>query len=244
VEKVTKALAVIVIIAGLALAGLGLAVLPEDHGRFEYAIEIADPRPASQSTAPAALTALGAVRVLVLEPPAGGASTTRILATREQGLLTPTDCALGRLPRPGSREALAGAETGLERGWQAVAGHRLQIVGVLQPLGPVFDRSLVLAQTSPMGGELESEGWRGRASYLLLTSTWEERGRALARLEARPALLPTPEAEIVASARRPPLPRRARVMLAALLVSAGVLVMAAQLRGLTKGELSRRLSRR
>jgi len=239
-----KRLWLLLLVGGVLLMVLGLAFLPEEHGRFEYAIEIADARPYAESAMPAGLGRLGAVRLLVMTPPEALAEFDRILLLPEAApLLTNSDSALGPLPRSGTREVAAGAGTAMEREDTTSAGG-LQVVSRLQTLGAVFDRSLAaVGPADELAADLEASHWRSTASYLLPASSWGQRAELMARLQSDQSLLPTPEAEVISPARRPPLSRGTKRLLAAALIVLGAVVAAVQLRGVSLDGIRRRLRR-
>jgi hypothetical protein len=239
-----RIIAVIFILAGCTVGAFGLALLPGDHGRFEYIIEVVDPRPAAQSVMPEGLAALGAVRALALKPPISASKPQRVLLVAGlAGLLKASDCALGSLPTSREWQGLAGSDSGLDRGPLQLNGQEVQICGLLQELGPLWDGSLVMAASESVEEALREAGWEAQARYLLFAASWDERGKMLAKLEADTQLLPTPEAMIVSPARRPPLSRGAKLVVAVALVCAGLFVLGCQLRGLSREEVARRFGR-
>jgi len=239
-----KRIWLLLLVGGVLLMVLGLAFLPEDHGRFEYAIEIADTRFYAESAMPAGLGRLGAVRLLVMTPPEALAEFDRLLVLPDSTpLLTNSDSAVGALPRSGAREVAAGARTAMDRGDTASAGG-LQVVGRLQALGAVFDRSLAAqGPADELAADLEASHWSSTASYLLPASSWGERAELMARLQSDQSLLPTPAAEVISPARRPPLSRATRRLLAAALIVLGAVVVAVQLRGVSLDDIRRGLRR-
>jgi len=230
------------LIGGLLLMLLGVVILPEDHGRFEYVIEIADARPRAESAMPPGLGRLDAVPLLVLTPPDESAPFDRLVLLPEANpLLTNSDSSLGPLPRSGLREVASGARTAMARGETVSAGD-LRVVCRLQTLGAVFDRSLAaVGAADELVADLEAAGWSGRASYLLPAGNWRGRAKLMARLQSDPSLLPTPEAEVISPARRPPLSRGTRYLLAAALIVLGAVMMAVQVRVVGLDGMRRRL---
>ena len=143
--NVKRSLAVAFIILGLAVGTLGLLVLPAGHGRFEYLVEVVDPRPAAESAMPQALAEMGAVRAVVMTNPSEGGRPRQVLLLPDlPARLKMSDCALGVLPAEAEWSGLAGFNSGLERGTISAVDHRVSICGQLQSLAPVFDASLVM----------------------------------------------------------------------------------------------------
>jgi hypothetical protein len=234
----TRRAAAGVIILGLAIGATGLLVLPGGHGRLEYLVEVVDPRPAEESNTPHALRELGAVRAVMLRNPSGSSRPSQVLLLQDLAArLRNADCALGGLPEGNGWQGLSGFEAGLERGRTTLAGHDLTVCGKLQSLAPVFDQSLVMPASDDVRQVLERAGWQGQVHYLFFAESWPERGELLAKLETDSEALPTPEARIVSPAERPLLPRSARIWVACVLIFAGLLVVALQLRGVSRGEL-------
>ncbi len=236
-------LAFALILVGLALWVLALLVLPGDEGRFEYLIEITDSRPASESEMTGVLQRLGGVRALVMANPMRGVPEQILLLPELRRELHNDDCALGALPQAGGWQGLAGSSSGLERGAISLAGHPVSICATLQPLGPLFDASLIMDLSPQVQDALSAGGWKARASYLLFPSSWEERNRLLATLRSRPEALPSPDAQVLSPGERPLLGSTPRTLLSAALICAGLLIIALQLRGLSRRELARSLGR-
>ena len=153
------------------------------------------------------------------------------------------DCALGRVPSEGEQEAVAGDATGLVRGPTQVAGQTVEVVGLLQKLGPAFDDRLVMDPSESFEEALREAGWEAEARYFVLAETWSDRGEVLARLEAEPDLLPSPEAQVVGTSRPPVVSPLVRMMLAIALIGVGVVTIAMQLRGFSRQDLARRFRR-
>jgi ferric-dicitrate binding protein FerR (iron transport regulator) len=89
----------------------------------------------------------------------------------------------------------------------------------------------------------EAAEWDLQARYLVLVGSWEERADVLARLEEDAALLPNADAEIISRARPPRLSHRTKRALSVALICCGLSILAWQLRGLSRGEIDRRLGR-
>ncbi len=240
-----KSAAVAFVILGAVVAALGLTVLPGGHGRFEYLIEVVDPRPAAESASPQALAEMGAVRAVVMTNPSQRGRPRQVLLLPDLAArLRMSDCALGLLPAGTRWSGLAGFNSGLERGTISLAGHDLWVCGLLQPLGPVFDASLVMELSEEVELALEAAGWEANARYFLFAGSWGERSRLLAGLEGNPGALPTSQAEVISQARKPLLSRRGQTALSAALIVGGLLVLGWQLRGLSREEVVRRFRRR
>jgi hypothetical protein len=146
-------------------------------------------------------------------------------------LFTPADCQAGKAAA-GESTALAGAASGLSRGFTQLGSRTIEISGVLEGLGPLLDEGLWMEWSQSLAAELAGAGWRVRVRYLLLAETWAEREQVLAQLAAEPGLLPTPEAEIISPAEAPPLSDALRLVLAAVMVAGGVLLLVRQVRGM------------
>lgn len=239
-----RAIAVVFLLIGMAIGGLGYALLPADHGRYEYVVQVADPRPPAESEMPSSLAELGAVRAVVMHAPEGTSGVpAMLLLPNMSDLFGAEDCGLGRLPSVGEQEALAGDATGLTRGPTQVAGQTVEVVGLLQKLGPAFDDKLVMDPSESFEAALREDGWEAEARYFVLAETWRERGEVLARLEAEPDLLPSPEAHVVGTSRAPVVSPLVRVILAVALICTGVVTIAIQLRGFSRQDLERRFRR-
>ncbi len=230
-------------LVGLTVGAIALFLLPSAPGRFEYMVQVVDDRPAGESQITPALESMGAVRALTMQSPAADLPKQVLLVAELWGRLRNEDCALGILPQDGLWSALAGAESGLERGNISLAGHPVSIPAVLQRLAPPFDVSLVMDWSPEAQAALAADGWEGEASYLLFAGTWEERNRLLAELESVPGALPSPGARIVSPAEEPVLSSAARRALAAVLICAGLVLLALQLRGLSREDLAQRFGR-
>jgi len=238
---VKRSLAVAFIILGLGVGALGLLVLPAGHGRFEYLVEVVDPRPAAESAMPEALANMGAIRAVVIANPSDGGRPRQVLLLPDlPARLKTSDCALGVLPAEARWSGLAGFNSGLERGTIPLAGHPVQICGLLQSLAPVFDASLVMELSEGVELALEEAGWEGHAQYFLFAESWGERDRLMAGLEGNPDALPTPAAEIVSPAKKPLLSKGAQIAVSAALICAGLLVLGWQVRGLSREDVARR----
>jgi len=232
------------IILGVIVGALGLLVLPGGNGRFEYLIEVIDPRPAGESAMPEGLREMGAVRAVVMANPKAGEGPRQVVLLPDlSARLKNSDCALGSLPAEAGWSGLAGFNSELERGAISLAGRRVSVCGLLQPLAPVFDESLVMELSEGVEVALEEAGWVGRAQYFLFAASWGERNRVLAELEGNVEALPTAEAEIVSPTRRPLLSRTARTAVSAVLICGGLFVLGRQLRGLSREDLARRFGR-
>jgi hypothetical protein len=235
--------AVILVLLGVAVFAVGLCVLPGSRGRFEYMIEVADTSPIAESAITPALDGMGAVRVVVMRNPVGDRPGQVLFVPELLRKLRNSDCALGVLPEESTGHGLAGFDSQLERGTISLAGHPVSICAILQPLVPLFDVSLVMDPSPEVQDALSAAGWKGTVSYLLLSESWEERNRLLAELESRPEALPSPGAQILSPAEKPLLSPTGRMRLAAALICAGLLVIALQLRGLSRDEVARRFGR-
>jgi len=241
-RPVTRKIAVILIVTGMMVGVLGWAVLPQEKGRFSYAIEIVDPRAPGDSRITPGLRALGGVPALIMEQAERRLPERLMLLPDLPRLLKASDCALGSLP-DGDREAVAGAAAGVERGEIGLGGVRLRVVGVLEPLGPSFDASLLMRPSPKVEHELKVVGWRPRAHYLLLAHNLADQEKLLAQLRARPELLPTPGAEVRSIAGRRGVPRATELTLAMALVLLGAALLFLQLHGLSREEIARRFGR-
>ena len=241
--NVKRPLAAAFIILGLAVGALGLLVLPSGHGRFEYLVEVVDPRPASESTMPDELAEMGAVRAVVMADRSDEARPRQVLLLPDIGArLKMSDCALGVLPADGGWSGLAGFNSGLERGTISVAGHEVSICGQLQSLAPIFDESLVMESSNDVKSALETAGWESHARYFLFAGSWDERSRLIGEFEANPDVLPIATAEIISPARRPLLSGRGRVALSVALMCVGLLVLAWQIRGMSSEDVAQRFT--
>jgi hypothetical protein len=239
-----KKVAVALILLGLIVGAVGSFLLPGGHGRFAYLIEIVDPRPAIESEASDGLAEMGAIRVVVLENPDGAAKPESVLLMPDLGRrLKNSDCAMGGLPGKTEWSGLAGFSSGIEQGSAMLAGHRVSVCAILQSLGPVFDESLVMQDAPAVQEALEEAGWRDHARYLILARTWAERSAVLSKLEANPGLLPMPQSSIVSPARKPLLSQSGRIALSSALIFGGLFLMGWQLRGLSRGGISRGFGR-
>jgi hypothetical protein len=230
-------------LVGLAVGAIALLLLPSAPGRFEYMVQVVDERPVGEGEITPALESMRAVRALTMRSPTPDLPRQVLLVPRLWGRLRNEDCALGILPEDGLWSALAGSESGLERGSISLAGHPVSIPAILQRLTPLFDESLVMNWSPAAQAALSAGGWEGEASYLLFADTWEERNRLLAELKSAPGALPSPGAQILSPAEKPLLSSSARQALAALLICVGLLLLALQLRGLSREDLARRFGR-
>jgi hypothetical protein len=238
---VKRTLAVSLIVAGAGVAALGAIFLPGHRGRLEYVIAIADARPLSECVMPDGLKAMKAIDARAFErPSAEGPPARLLLLPNVSELLTSADLSLGRPPERGSSEALAGIASGVDRGRLSLAGHEMKVAATLRDMGPLFDTWVVMARSRELEAALLEAGWQGRARYLLVTHSWEARARTLARLRGDPGLLPTPQAQVLSPARKPPVPMAMKLALAAGLICAGVVIMVVQLRGFSREEIARR----
>ena len=251
IEKAERAVrqrrAVVFILAGMVLGGLAWTLLPPDRGRFQYAVSVVDPRPWPDAEMPAGLEEIrvvrrqflrtrtaetGTVEVMGLTRPKGGDGPAHVMMVEGlAALFTPADCQAGKAAT-GESTALAGAASGLSRGFTQLGSRTIEISGVLEGLGPLLDEALWMEWSQPLATELAGAGWRVRVRYLLLAETWAEREQILAQLGAEPGLLPTPEAEIISPAEAPPLSDALRLVLACVMVAGGVLLLVRQLRGM------------
>lgn len=239
----TRRAGAVLIVAGVAIGVIGLLALPGGHGRFEHVVQVVDPRPAEESEMSQPLRELGAVRVLVLRDPSLFDEASQVLFLPDlPRRLQNADCALGGLPAGSGWEALAGSETGLDRGKKTLAGRDLTVTGKLQSLAPVFDQSLVMAPSQEVRQALVDSGWQDEARYLLFSDSWEERTKVLDTLSAMPEALPTSAAQIVASDERPLLSPAARIWISCALVLGGLIVAGLQFRGVSREDLTRRFS--
>lgn len=240
-----RAIAVVFLLIGMGIGGFGYALLPADHGRYEYVVQIADPRPPAESEMPASLAELGTVRVVVMEAPEESSEVPAVLLAPNMSELlgAAEDCALGRLPSVGEQEAVAGNATDLVRGPAQVADETVEIVGVLQKLGPAFDGKLVMDPSESFEAALREAGWEAEVHYLVLADTWHARGEVLARLETEPDLLPSPEARVVGTSSPPVVSPLVRTILAVALICMGVVTIAIQLRGFSRQELEGKFRR-
>lgn len=231
------------IILGLVVGALGLLLLPAGHGRFEYLVEVIDPRPAPESTMPDALADMGAVRAVVMANPSDEERPSQVLLLPDLGArLKMSDCALGALPADGGWSGLAGFNSGLERGTISVADREVLVCGQLQSLAPVFDASLVMEHSEDVESALETAGWESHAQYFLFAGSWDERSRLMAEFEANSGALPVSSAEIVSPAREPLLSRRGKLALSVALMCLGLLVLVWQIRGMSRGDVAQRFT--
>ena len=234
--------------------------LPPDRGRFQYAVEVVDPRPWSESEMPEALSKVRVTRVhaFVLRTDAQVAAAGIIRLRRpdtDEGpaeiamlqnmsrYITSADCELGVLTEGGSAAA-AGALSGIRRGTTKLGSRTINTSALLGRLGPLFDTSLWIELSGPLVGELEEAGWQVQASFLLFPRTWREGQQVLAQLAADPGLLPAPGSKILNPSEPPPLSDPIRLALAAALVCAGLCVLVWQLRGTSRDDVARRLGRK
>lgn len=239
---------------------LGWGLLPRAQGRLQFAIEIVDPRPLSAGRGPAAqpqpsglpegLKILGAVPVIAVAAPSGAARWSRVLLVPKLSeLVTSADTELGQVGRnesggrAGSPRAAAGAATSLTLGPATVDGVEVKVVALLQPLGPIFDRSLIIEEAPATREMLRHADSRASYRYLVPVDSWQKRGQVLARLSQEPGLLPAPNAEVLSEPQPAGISSAGRSGLAAALIAAGVLVIGLQLRGLTRAGVSRRFAR-
>lgn len=238
-----RRVALVFTLVGLAVGAIALLLLPSAPGRFEYMVQVVDDRAAEESQITPALESMGAVRALTMRSPTADLPRQVLLVPKLWGRLRNEDCALGTLPEDGLWSALAGSQSGLERESISLVGHPVSISAILQRLTPLFDSSLVMDWSPAVHAALTADGWEGEASYLLFADTWEERNQLLAELKSAPEMLPSAGAEILSPAEKPLLSSAARRVLAAVLVCAGLLVLALQLRGLSREEVARRFGR-
>ncbi len=240
------------------MGGVGWTLLPRDGGRYEYVVAVVDPRPPGVSEMPAGLGKREVVRLHTFIPLKATLETARVtMLTRPQDAEGPAqvamvqnmsayirsaDCELGRF-EPGVPAAAAGAATGLRRGPIELGSHRTNIAGLLGRLGPLFDDALWIELSPSLAGELEKLGWRSEVRYLLFAQTWGERAQVLAQIQADPALLPAPGAQILSPAEPPALSQSARLALAGALVLIGLAVLVRRVRRMSPGEMRRRLGR-
>ena len=242
--NVKRSLAVAFIILGLAVGTLGLLVLPAGHGRFEYLVEVVDPRPAAESAMPEALAEMGAVRAVVMTNPSEGGRPRQVLLLPDlPARLKMSDCALGVLPAEAEWSGLAGFNSGLERGTISAVDHRVSICGQLQSLAPIFDVSLVMELSEEVESALDEAVWESHARYLLFAESWGERNRLMAGLEGNPDALPTADAKIVSPAKKPLLSKGAQIAVSAALICAGLLMLGLQVRGMSREDVARRFGR-
>ena len=243
---------ILLMVAGAAVMLLGYLVLPKDAGRLSNAIEIADPRPLSSSAMPDGLRAMGALSVTVVEPATHAAGPARLLLVPHlSGLLSSADAELGKLPpgetakaaARGRPKVAAGAATGLRLGPAAFGSVQVEVAAILHPLGPLFDSYLLAEDSSAWRSTLRAPSAVASRRYLLLAGSWGQRGQLVARLAADPSLLPGRNADIISPARPPALSDPTRWALACVLGAAGAVILAVQLRGFSRAELSRRLGR-
>ncbi len=237
-------MAAVFILAGLAIGAVGMFVLPGSHGRFEYMIEIADRRASPETQMPPKLAAMGAVRAIVMSNPSETARPRQALLLPDvSDRLRNEDCALGVVPTEGTWQGLAGFDSGLERETVSLAGHQVAVCGSLQPLSPVFDRSLVMELSPVVETALRGAGWHSRASYFLLAESWDQRTRLLDELSRDSDALPSEASEIVSGAGKPVLGAAARRLLSGLLICSGLLVIGWQLRSISREEVARKFGR-
>ncbi len=239
-----RLIAAVFILAGLAIGAIGISVLPGSHGRFEYVIEIADRRAAPEAQMPPKLAAMGAVRAVIMSNPSETDRPRLVLLLPEvRKRLRNEDCAIGVVPKEGIWQGLAGFDTGLERETVSLAGHQVAVCGLLQPLSPVFDRSLVMEFSPAVETALRAAGWQSRVSYFLLAESWDQRNRLLDELSRHPDALPSGASDIVSGAEKPLVGTAARRLLSALLICSGLLVIGWQLRSMSREEVARRFGR-
>lgn len=235
-------IAVAFIVAGLAIGIVGLTVLPAGHGRYEYLIQVADPRPSVDAEASAELNELGAIRAVVAEGVEAGSPRTLLLLESVPAALEQSDCALGHLPEAGGPAALAGFDSGVNRGAVTIAGREMTVCGVLQALGPLFDQSLVVQHAEALESDLRRAGWQLETRYLLFPSTWDRQQQVVHRLRTSVGLVPA-EGDITTAGSPPLLSPTARTALAAVLIVFGLGLLVWQVRGMSREDFTRRFIR-
>jgi hypothetical protein len=243
--------AALFVLLGLAVGIAGWHPMPSAPGRLDYAIEIADPRPAAEATMPQCLQAFHATHALAVDLQEGRGPSRFLLVDTGAKMLSSSDVELGKLPEKrterttsGPLDAMAGADTGLHLGPERVDGVELRIVAVLavlQHLGPIMDSSIVMSDAPDALSALGPLTEKARARYLLLTETPLERSRALGRLRADASLLPT-RAEVISLVKPLPMPNPIRITLAAVFIFGGALVIGIQVRRLGRDEIAQRFS--
>jgi hypothetical protein len=240
------------------VGGVGWALLPHDEGRYAYVVAVVDSRPLPEAEMPPGLktrevtrlhtfipltASIQAARVITLARPEGADGPAQVAMVENLSkYIKSADCQLGRM-EPGVPAAAAGAATGLRRGPVELGSHRTNIAGLLEPLGPLFDDALWIEASPSLADELVQAGWQTQVQYLLFAQTWGERGQVLAQLQADPALLPVPGAEVLSPAEPPALSQPIRLALAAVLVLAGLTLMVRRVRRMSRGEMARRFGR-
>jgi hypothetical protein len=249
-----RTLAISLLALGVLIGLLGLVVLPPSPGRLVNAIQIMDPRPLTEAAMPEGLRALGAMPASAVGLPPGPGPKNALLVPRLAKLVSSADTELGKIPERASSNAslvaVAGADTDLHLGATTVKGIKVQVAATLHPLGPMFDENLIMADTPEARAALGVQGRAfatsggPRALYLLLTESYKESRRMVARIEANPSLLPAPHATVYTMAYPPPLSDSFTLALAAGLICAGIAVIALQLRGLTRDEINHRFARK
>lgn len=241
------------------MGGVGWALLPHDEGRYAYVVAVVDPRPLPEAEMPAGLTTREVTRLHAFIPLAARIQAARVITlTRPRAAEGPaevamvenlskyiksSDCQLGRMD-PGVAAAAAGAATGLRRGPVELGSHRTSIAGLLEPLGPLFDDALWIESSPSLAGELAQAGWQTQVRYLLFAETWGERAQLLAQLQADPALLPVPGAEVLSPSEPPALSQPIRLALAAALALVGLTLMVRRVRRMSREEMAQRFGRR
>ena len=245
-----RGVAAILVLLGLVVGVAGWRFLPAAPGRYDYAIEIADPRPLAGAAMPEGLQAFHAARALAVALQQDRRPRRFLLVDGRAKILSSSDVELGKLPINGTKQtasgpldAMAGADTGLQPGPGTIGGVRVRIVAVLQHLGPIVDSSVVMPDTPSSLSALGPLAQKVSVRYLLLTETPLERSRTLERLRADPSLLP-PNAEVISPAKPLPMPNPIRSTLAALLLCGGGLIIGIQVRKLGRDEIAQRFSRR
>lgn len=243
-----KNAAALFVLLGLVVGIAGWHLMPSAPGRLDYAIEIADPRPAAEATMPQCLRAFHAAHALAVDLQEGKGPSRFLLVDTRAKMLSSSDVELGKLPEKrterttsGPLDAMAGVDTGLHLGPERVDGVELRIVAVLQHLGPIMDSSIVMSDAPDALSALGPLTEKARARYLLLTETPLERSRALDRLRADASLLPT-RAEVISPVKPLPMPNPIRITLAAVFIFGGALVIGIQVRRLGRDDIAQRFS--
>ncbi len=246
----------IFIAAGLLAGGLGWMFLPPHGGRLQYAVEVVEPRPISDSKMPDGLAEIEIRRLLWgfwpaavtvepttlirLTPPQEDEGAPRLAIVQDvREHFSASDCQLGGLPEDGPRWA-AGLTSGIGRGRAELGGRTLNVSAALDRLGPLIDDSLWTDAGDPLISELESAGWKAQVGYLIPALSWSERQQVLARLKADPSLLPAPNADILSPGQPPPISDLLRLVLAGGMVCIGLLVLLWRLRETWREELASR----
>lgn len=242
------------------VGGVGWALLPHDEGRYAYVVAVVDPRPLPEAEMPPGLKTREVTRTHIVIPVTARIQAARVtMLSRPEGADGPgkvamvenlseyiksADCQLGRM-KPGVSAAAAGAATGLRRGpIELGRTDRTTIAGLLEPLGPLFDDALWMETSPSLADELAQAGWRTEVRYLLFAETWGERGQLLAQLQADPALLPVPGAQVLSPAEPPALSQPIRLALAAVLALIGLTLIARRVRRMSRQEMADRFGRR